>query len=62
MLRRFFKNKQWEIICIASQWIGVLIISLPFVFTTERVRFLVFKYSFGLIVKEKARIIKLLHV
>ncbi|CAF1318692.1 unnamed protein product [Rotaria sp. Silwood1] len=28
--KRFFKTKQWIIICISSQWITELIISLPF--------------------------------
>ncbi len=32
-----FKTKQWMIICIASQWIGQFLISLPFVFGHYRV-------------------------
>jgi hypothetical protein len=33
----FFKTKRWVVMCIASQWIGEFIISLPFIFRKQRV-------------------------
>jgi hypothetical protein len=33
----FFKTKRWVGICIASQWIGVFIISLPYAFRKQSV-------------------------
>ena len=33
----FFKTKQWVIICIAGQWVGQLIISLPFILRQQQV-------------------------
>ncbi len=36
----FFKTKRWVGICIASQWIVVCVVSLPFVFRKERVNIL----------------------
>jgi hypothetical protein len=36
----FFKTKRWVMVCIVSQWIGIFVISLPFVFRKEKVSIL----------------------
>lgn len=46
--KAFFKTKKWIGICISSQWICVFVLSLPYVFRTERVSF-VFLFFFPLI-------------